>query len=82
MQTLTLNIQDGFMQDFQSIIEKYKDKITIKKDKNLELDPYFYERQEKLHKARTDVKNGTSKMLSEEEYEKEMEVFFNNLENA
>ena len=82
MQTLTLDIQDNFMQDFQNIIEKYKDKVTIKKDKNLELDPYFYERQEKLHKARADVKNGTSKMLSEEAYEKEMEVFFSNLENV
>jgi len=82
VQTLTLDIQDNFIHDFQDIIEKYKDKITIKKDKNLELDPYFYERRERLHKARNTVKNGTAKMLSEEEYEKEMEVFFNNLENA
>ena len=82
MQTLTLNIQDNFMQDFQNIIEQYKDKVTIKKDNNLELDPYFYERQEKLHKARNDVKNGTSKMLSEKEYEKEMELFFNELEHT
>jgi len=80
MQTLTLDIQDNFMQDFQNIIEK--DKVTIKKDHNLELDPYFYERQEKLHKTRDDVHNGTAKMLSEKKYEKEMEVFFNNLENA
>ena len=82
VQTLTLDIQDNFIHDFQDIIEKYKDKITIKKDKNLELDPYFYERRERLHKARNTVKNGTAKMLSEEEYEKEMEVFFNNLENS
>jgi len=40
------------MQDFQNIIEKYK-------DKKLELDPYFYERQEKLHKATSDIKNGS-----------------------
>ena len=82
MQTLTLDIQDNFMQDFQNIIEKYKDKITVKQDKNLEQDPYFYTRQEKLHTARNNVKNRTAKMLSEEEYEKEMEVFFNNLENT
>ncbi|MEA3496692.1 MAG: hypothetical protein U9R42_11725 [Bacteroidota bacterium] len=82
MQTLTLDIQDSFMQDFQDFIEKYKDKVTIKKDKNIALDPYFYERQEKLHNARNEIKSGTAKMLSEKEYEKEMEVFFNNLENA
>lgn len=82
MQTLTLDIQDSFMQDFQDFIEKYKDKVTIKKDKNLALDPYFYERQEKLHHARNDIKSGTAKMLSGEDYEKEMEVFFNHLENA
>ncbi len=39
MQTLTLDIHDNFMQDFQNIIDKYKDKIIIKKDKNLEYDP-------------------------------------------
>lgn len=82
MQTLTLDIQDNFMQDFQNIIEQYKDKVTIKKDNNLELTPYFYERQEKLHQARNNVKNGTAKMLSEKEYEKEMELFFNKIEHT
>jgi len=38
MQTLTVNIQD-----FLSIVEHYKDKIQIQKDKNLEYNPYFYE---------------------------------------
>ena len=45
MQTLTINIQDGFVQDFLSIVEHYKGKIEIQKDKNLEYDPYFYERK-------------------------------------
>jgi len=44
MQTLTVNIQDNFVQDFLTIIEHYKDKDKLQKDKNLEYDPYFYER--------------------------------------
>jgi len=36
MQTLTLNIQDSFIQDFLHLIEPYHDKIEIQKDKNLE----------------------------------------------
>ena len=43
MQTLTVNIQDNFVDDFLAIIDLYKDKIQLKKDKNLEYDLYFYE---------------------------------------
>jgi hypothetical protein len=50
--------------------------ITVSKDKNLEIDPYFYERQQELHQIRTDVKSGKMEMLSEEQYEKEIEQFF------
>jgi len=32
--------------------------------------------KQNLHKARTEIKNGTCKMPSEDEYEREMEVFF------
>jgi hypothetical protein len=80
MQTLTVNIQDGFMQDFLSIVEHYHGKIQIQKDKNLEYDPYFYERQKELHQIRADVKSGKMEMLSEEQYEKEIEQFFSELE--
>ena len=48
MQTIILNIQDNFMQDFLTIIEHYKDKVQPQKDKNLEYDPYFYERKKQL----------------------------------
>jgi len=80
MQTLTVNIQDGFMQDFLSIVEHYHGKIQIQKDKNLEYDPYFYERQKELHQIRADVKSGKMEMLSEEQYEEEIEHFFSELE--
>lgn len=79
MQTLTLDIQDNFMQDFQNIIEKYKDKITIKKDKNLEYDPYFYQRKKDLEQVIEECENGKMELLSQEQYNKEMDVFFKDL---
>jgi hypothetical protein len=64
MQTLTINIQDNFLQDFLTIIDHYKDKVQLQKDKNLEYDPYFYERQKQLHQDLQEVENGTAEMIS------------------
>jgi len=47
-----------------SYVNNHSENITISKDKNLEHDPYFYERQEKLHQIRDDVKNGQIEMVS------------------
>ena len=86
MQTLTIEVKDDFMTEFMKIIDIAKDKIVIKKDgvplgcKNLELDPYFYERQKKLQKIRDDIKSGKTKMLSQKQYDEEMEEFFEKLE--
>ncbi len=33
MQTLTIKVQDNFIQDFLTIIEHYKDKVHIAQDK-------------------------------------------------
>ncbi len=63
MQTLTVNIQDNFVQDFLTIIEHYKDKVQLQKDKNLEHDPYFYDRQKQLQQDLHEVENGTSEMI-------------------
>ena len=76
MQTLTINIQDNFMQDFLAIIEHYGDKIQIKKDENLEYDPYFYERKKQLQQDINDIDSGKIEMLSQEEYDDEMNSFF------
>lgn len=81
MQTLTVKIEDNIVQEFFDFVNKYKNDIHVMQDKNLELDPYFYERQKKLHQIRNDVKNGTMKMLSEEEADEEIELFFKELEN-
>ena len=81
MQTLTVKIEDSLMQEFFDFVDKYKNDIHVTDDKNLEYDPYFYQRQKKLHQIRHDVKNGTMKMLSEEEADEEIELFFKELEN-
>lgn len=80
MQTMAIQIQDDYVNDFMNYVNNHSDNITIKKDKNLELDPYFYERQKELHQIRDDIKNGTMEMLSQEQYDKEIEDFFSTLE--
>ena len=64
MQTMTVQIQDNYVSDFISYINNHSENITIEKDENLKLDPYFYERKEKLHQIRDDVKNGKIEMVS------------------
>ena len=41
MQTIAVQIQDNYVQNFMSYVHKHSDNITISKDKNLDLDPYF-----------------------------------------
>jgi len=80
MQTLSIQIQDSYMQQFMNFVKESHSNITVSKDKNLEIDPYFYERQKELHQIRADIKSGKMEMLSEEQYEKEIEDFFSELE--
>ena len=80
MQTLSIQIEDGYIQQFMSFVKESHSNITISKDKNLEIDPYFYERQKELHQIRNDIKSGRMEMLSEKQYEKELEQFFSELE--
>ncbi|MBN2824884.1 MAG: hypothetical protein JXQ76_06140 [Campylobacterales bacterium] len=67
MQTLTLNIQDSFVQDFLQMIKPYHDKIELQKDKNLEYDPYFYERQKQLHQDLQEIESGKAEMIGHDE---------------
>lgn len=77
MQTIELQVKDGHMQNILDMLESVKgvmlEKIEIKKDKNLEIDPYFYERREELHKLREDIRSGKMKMYDEDEWEVEMQ---------
>ena len=80
MKTIPVQIQDNYLSDFMSYINNHSENITISQNKNLELDPYFYERQEKLHQIRNDVQNGNMRLLSQEESDDEIELFFKELE--
>jgi len=81
MQTIILEIEDSCFQDFMTLIgNKYKNNIKILKDKNLELDPYFYERQKELQKIRNDIKNRKSKLISFSDFENRVDDFEKELE--
>jgi len=75
MHTLQITIEDNFLQEFLEIIDKYNDKIKIEKDKNLLLDPFFYERQKQLQQEIERIDSGKVEMLSQEQYEKEINNF-------
>jgi len=81
MQTLAVQIQDNYMQDFMNYVNNHNKDITISEDKNLEIDPYFYARRKKLHQIRNDVQNGKMELLTQEESDTEIELFFQELEN-
>lgn len=66
MHILTVKIQDSVFQEFLNFISTRKETIEISKDKNLEVDPYFYARQKELHQIRDDIKNGNIEMVSHE----------------
>ena len=64
MQTLSVQIQDSYMQQFMNFVKESHSNITVAKDKNLEIDPYFYERQRELHQDLEDVESGKAEMIS------------------
>ena len=69
MQTMAVQIQDSYVQSFMNYVNNHSENITISKDKNLELDPYFYERQKELHQIRDDIKSGKSHLVSFDDFE-------------
>ncbi len=79
MQTLSVQIQDSYIQQFMNFVNNSHSKITITKDKNLEYDPYFYERKKDLEQIIENSENGTMELLSQEQYDQEMEIFFKDL---
>ena len=80
MQTMAVEVQDAYVSDFMSYVNSHSENITIRKDKNLELDPYFYERQKELHKIRSDIKSGNSQLTSFEDFENKTNQFEKELE--
>ena len=80
MQTLTLDIQDNFVQDFLTILEHYKDKVQLSKDKNLEHDPYFYERQKQLQQDIDEIDSGKAQMINNQDFWNEIDAFTDSLQ--
>jgi hypothetical protein len=80
MQTLSVQIQDDYIENFMNYVNSHRESITITKDKNLEYDPYFYERRQELQDIRNnnqlisfeDLENKTDK------FEKELELKYAN----
>ena len=64
MQTLTLQVQDDFVPNLLNLLKEFKNEVIVKKDKNLEYDPYFYERQKQLQQDLKEIENGTAEMIS------------------
>ncbi|MEA2049445.1 MAG: hypothetical protein U9O56_01735 [Campylobacterota bacterium] len=81
MQTMAVQIQDGYVKNFMSYVNSHSENITIAKDKNLEYDPYFYERQQQLQQDIEDIDNGKAEMLSSEQFDLEMDIFFKDLKS-
>ncbi|MDD2697186.1 MAG: hypothetical protein PHF17_00145 [Arcobacteraceae bacterium] len=80
MQTLTLQVQDSFVPNLLNFLEQFKNEVVIQKDKNLEYDPYFYERQKELQQIRADIKSGKSELISFEDFENRVNNFEKELE--
>ncbi len=68
MQTMAVQIQDDYVQNFISYVNNHSENITIAKDKNLEYDPYFYERQKELHQIKSDIDNGKIQMIENDDF--------------
>ena len=81
MQTMAIQIQDNYVQNFMRYVNNHSEGIVVTKDKNLEYDPYFYERKKDLEQVIEDSENGTMEMLSQEQYDDEMKIFFKDLKS-
>ena len=79
MQTLTVQVQDSFMQEFLNFVQNRQENIHIEKDYNLEYDPYFYERQRELHKIRDEIKSGKTQMISNNDFWDDVDTYVETL---
>jgi len=80
MQTMAIQIQDDYVNDFMSYVNNHSDKITISKDKNLEQDSYFYERQKELHQIKNNIDNGKVEMIENDEFWDDIDSFVETLQ--
>jgi len=79
MQTLTVQVQDSFMQEFLNFVQSRQENIHIEKDYNLEYDPYFYKPKEELHKIQDEIKNGETTMISNNDFWDDIDTYVDTL---
>ena len=79
MQTIAVQVQDNYVQKFMSYINNHSESITISKDRNLEIDPYFYERQKELHQIKNDIDNGKIQMIENDDFWSDIDDFVETL---
>ncbi|MDX9743349.1 MAG: hypothetical protein RBT59_05985 [Arcobacteraceae bacterium] len=75
-----VRINDNYIAKFDEMVATFEDNIEIVDDQNLKLDPYFYERKASLDKTIKAIDDGTMKMISQEEYDRDMDIFMAELE--
>lgn len=80
MQTLSVQVHDDYMQQFMNFVKNSHSNIIISKDKNLELDPYFYERQKELHQIKNDIDNGKIQMIENDDLWSDIDNFVDTLQ--
>ena len=81
MQTITIQVKESLVSEVISTLEKFKDNVQIIKDKNLELDPFFYERKNNLHKIMNNIKQEPSALSNIEDFEIKMDKVEQELEH-
>jgi len=80
MQTLTLQVEDNFVPNLLNLLKEFKNEVTIKKDKNLDYDPYFYERQKELQQDIEDIDSGKVKMINNTDFWNDIDDFTDSLQ--
>ncbi len=80
MQTMAVQIQDNYIQQFISYVNDHSENITITKDKNLEHDPYFYDRQRELHQIKNDIDSGKIQMIENDDFWNDIDNFVETLQ--
>ncbi len=84
MQTIQLQVKENFAKKILEILQNLQgvmiESVEVQKDKNLEYDPYFYERKAELEKTIEAVDNGSMKMYDAQEWDIEMQKIDEELE--
>lgn len=80
MKTLTLEVEESFIPNLLEYLNQFKNEVHIQQDKNLELDPYFYERQKELHQIRNDIDNGKIQMIENDDFWADIDNFVETLQ--